>query len=142
MSDGRDLATWFDNKPADIVLMHFGTNDVWNNIAPATILSAYTTILGRLRGANPNVRVLVAQITSLNPSGCSACPSRVTTLNGMIPGWATANATAASPITVVDQNTGFDPATGADTTDGVHSNASGAMKVAAKWFAALAPIIP
>ena len=61
MSDSRDLATWFDGKPADIVLMHFGTNDVWNNIAPATILQAYTTILGRLRGANPNVRVLVAQ---------------------------------------------------------------------------------
>jgi mannan endo-1,4-beta-mannosidase len=122
--------------------MHFGTNDVWNNIAPATILSAYTTILGRLRGANPNVRVLVAQITSLTPSGCSACPSRVTTLNGMIPGWATANATAASPIMVVDQNTGFDPATGADTTDGVHSNASGAMKVAARWFTALSALIP
>src|SRR5436305_1256511 len=35
VSDSRDLATWFDNRPADIVLMHFGTNDVWNNIAPA-----------------------------------------------------------------------------------------------------------
>ena len=32
VSDARDLATWFDNKPADLVLMHFGTNDVWNNI--------------------------------------------------------------------------------------------------------------
>ena len=51
--------------------MHFGTNDVWNNIAPATILNAYTAILGQLRGANPNVRVLVAQIMPLQPRAAS-----------------------------------------------------------------------
>ena len=141
MSDARDLATWFDNKPADIVLMHFGTNDVWNNIAPATILNAYTTILGRLRGANPNVRVLVAQIVPLDPSGCSNCPARVTTLNSMIPAWAANASTAASPVTVVDQNTGFNVATD-NGSDRVHPNTSGATKVAAKWFTALTPLFP
>src|SRR5262249_26304468 len=123
---------------ADIVLMHFGTNDVWNNIAPATILNAYTTILTKLRAVNPNVHVYVAQITPLNPSGCSACTSRVQTLNGMIPGWATTNSTTASPISVVDQFTGFDPAT--DTKDGVHSNDSGSNKIAQKWYAVLSTI--
>jgi len=138
VSDSRDLATWFDNRPADIVLMHFGTNDVWNNIAPATILNAYTTILNKLRMVNPNVRVMVAQITSLQPSGCNDCPTRVTTLNGMIPNWATTNSTATSPISVVDQNTGFSPAT--DTADGVHANDAGATKIATKWFNALSPL--
>jgi len=119
--------------------MHFGTNDVWNNIAPATILQAYTTILGRLRGANPNVRVLVAQITPLQPSGCNDCPTRVQNLNAMIPGWAASNSTAASPIAVVDQNTGFNPAT--DTNDGVHSNVSGSTKIAGRWFSAVMSLI-
>jgi len=139
VSDARDLATWFDNRPADIVLMHFGTNDVWNNIAPATILNAYTTILTKLRAVNPNVRVLVAQITSLQPSGCNDCPTRVTNLNNMIPTWASQNSTAASPVSVVDQNTGFNPAT--DTADGVHANDAGATKIANKWFTALSTLL-
>jgi lysophospholipase L1-like esterase len=135
VSDERDLATWFDNKPTDIVLLHFATNDVWNNKAPAMILQAYTTILARLRAANPNVRVLVAQIIPLQPSGCSDCPTRVQNLNAMIPTWASTNSTAASPISVVDQATGFTPAT--DTGDGVHPNTTGSQKIASKWFNAL-----
>ena len=141
VSDERDLATWFDNKPADIVLLHFATNDVWNNKAPAMILQAYTTMLGRLRAANPNVRVLVAQIIPLQPSGCADCPTRVQSLNAMIPAWASANSTAASPIAVVDQATGFNPAMGQDTSDGVHPNTSGSQKIAAKWFNALMPLV-
>jgi lysophospholipase L1-like esterase len=95
--------------------------------------------LVRLRGANPNVRVLVAQITPLQPSGCNDCPTRVQNLNAMIPAWAASNSTAASPITVVDQNTGFNPAT--DTGDGVHSNTSGSTKIAARWFSAVSSMI-
>jgi len=140
LSDARDLATWFDGRPADIVLMHFGTNDVWNNFTPTNILSAYTAILNKLRAVNPNVRVLVAQIIPLQPSGCNDCPTRAQTLNAQIPTWAAANSTAASPITVVDQYTGFNPATGQDTSDGVHPNAAGSAKIAAKWFNALTPL--
>jgi len=134
-ASAKDLATWLDGRPADVVLMHFGTNDVWNNIAPATITNAYTAILNKLRAVNPNVRVLVAQITPLNPSGCGDCVARVQALNATIPGWASASSTTQSPITVVDQFTGFDPAT--DTRDGVHSNDAGSTKIASKWFNAL-----
>jgi len=140
VSDARDLATWFDGRPADLVLMHFGTNDVWNNLTPANILNAYTAILNKLRMVNPNVRVMVAQIIPLQPSGCSDCPTRAQNLNAQIPAWATSNSTAASPITVVDQFTGFNPAQGQDTSDGVHPNASGSTKIAAKWFSALSPL--
>ena len=56
----------------------------------------------------------------------------------MIPGWATTRATAASPITVVDQSSGFDDAT--DTEDGVHSNDSGSIKIATSWYNALVPL--
>jgi lysophospholipase L1-like esterase len=140
VADARDLATWFDGRPADIVLMHFGTNDVWNNFTPTNILNAYTAILTKLRAVNPNVRVLVAQIIPLQPSGCNDCPTRAQNLNAQIPTWAAANSTAASPIAVVDQYTGFNPATGQDTSDGVHPNAAGSVKIAAKWFNALTPV--
>jgi lysophospholipase L1-like esterase len=132
---------------ADIVLMHFGTNDVWNSAAPTTILSAYTTMLNALRQVNPNVVVVVAQIIPLvpvNTTTCTtcacptACDQRAATLNGMIPAWATTNSTAQSPIVVVDQHAGWDSV--ADTVDGIHPNASGSMKMATKWTAAISQI--
>lgn len=52
--------------------------------------------------------------------------------------WAAANATASSPILVVDQHTGFVSTT--DTVDGVHPNAAGSVKIATKWYAALTPL--
>jgi lysophospholipase L1-like esterase len=132
-------------NPADVVLFHFATNDVWNSVDPTAILAAYTTVLGALRAANPNVIVLVAQLIPLVPinvpitcPACAcptACDQRMVTLNGMIPAWATAHSTATSPIRVVDQHTGFVSTT--DTVDGVHPNAAGSAKIAAKWFAAL-----
>lgn len=138
VSSAADLATWFDGRPADVVLMHFATNDVWSNVPPARILAAYGAILTRLRAGNPNVRLLVAQIIPLAPAGCADCPARVQALNAMVPAWAAANTTPASPIQVVDQATGFD--VGADTGDRVHPNETGSAKIAARWRDALAPL--
>ncbi len=138
-SDAGDLATWFNNNPADIVLMHFGTNDVANNIAPTTILQAFSAILAKLRTVSPNVIMMVAQITPEGPTYCTAdvCGPRITALNAAIPGWKDQNSTQQSLIYVIDQFTGFDITN--DTTDGVHANASGAMKIANNWFSALLP---
>ncbi len=137
-ASAKDLATWFDARPADVVLMHMGTNDVWNNRTPQNILDAYTAILTRLRTVNPNVRVFVAQITPLNPTGCSTCLAGVQALNAAIPGWATQRTTTQSPIAVVDQFTGF--TLGTDSIDGVHATNSGSMKIATKWFNVLSPL--
>jgi lysophospholipase L1-like esterase len=137
-SSAADLATWFNGDPADIVIMHFGTNDVWNGIAPAKILQAYSAILAKLRTVNPNVRMMIAQITPMSPSGCSGCAAGVQALDAMIPAWATASSTATSPVSVVDQWTGFNSAT--DTVDGVHATDAGSVKIATNWFKALAPL--
>jgi lysophospholipase L1-like esterase len=138
LASAADLQTWLGRNPADVVLMHFGTNDVWGETPPATVLDAYTVILGRLRASNPNVRLLVAQIIPLAPDGCADCPARVQALNALIPGWAARQSTAASPVQVVDQSTGF--LVEADTKDRVHPNQAGSMKMARRWFEALAPL--
>ena len=147
VSDSRDLATWFDGHPADVVLMHMGTNDVWDSGATPVpmsklqnILSAYSAILARLRLANPNVRMLVAQIIPLNPTGCPNCITNAQNLNALIPMWASTNSTSPSPVTVVNQSTGF--IVGTDTaTDGVHPNiTTGSMKIATNWYNALLPL--
>jgi hypothetical protein len=60
-------------------------------------------------------------------------------LNAQIPAWAQSISTAQSPVSVVDQWTGFDDAT--DTVDGVHPNDSGNAKMAARWFTPLAALL-
>ncbi len=136
-----ELPQWTAADKPDVVLMHFGTNDVWNNIAPATIIDAYSTVLASLRGASPKVIVFVAQIIPLNPSGCADCEARVEALNAQIPTWASAKSTAASPIYVVDQHSVFVAASyqpsSTYTADGVHPNAAGGQLMADKWYAAL-----
>lgn len=135
----RLLPGWLAATHPDIVLMHLGTNDVWNNIPPATILAAFGTLVDQLRASNPNMKILLAQILPMNPRNCPQCGQRVVALNAAIPAWAKARSTARSPITVVDQWTGFNDAT--DTIDGVHPNNSGNQKMSAKWFTPLATAI-
>ncbi|MEV4054825.1 cellulase family glycosylhydrolase [Amycolatopsis sp. NPDC049688] len=132
----NQLPGWLSATHPDIVLMHLGTNDVWNNIPASTILDAFTTLLGQMRAANPATKLIVAKIIPMNPANCAACGQRVVDLDNAIPGWAQAHSTAASPITVVDQWTGFD--TAADTGDGVHPNSTtGIQKLESRWYPAL-----
>ncbi|MEV4466145.1 cellulose binding domain-containing protein [Micromonospora echinofusca] len=130
------LPGWLAATRPDIVLMHFGTNDVWSAVAPATILAAYGRLVAQMRASNPAMKVLVAKIIPMAPPTCPECGQRVVALNDAIDAWAAAISTPASPVVVVDQWTGFSTAT--DTYDGVHPNASGDRKMADRWYPALA----
>ncbi|WP_328912215.1 MULTISPECIES: GDSL-type esterase/lipase family protein [unclassified Streptomyces] len=135
----NQLPGWLSATKPDIVIMHLGTNDVWSNIAPSQILASFTTMVGQMRASNPSMKVLVAQILPMNPSNCAECAQRVITFNQQIPAWAQSISTAQSPVTVVDQWTGFNDAT--DTSDGVHPNDAGIVKVAARWYPPLAALL-
>lgn len=57
----NNIAGWVQNTKPDVVQFMLGTNDV--NIGKRdanTILTAYTSILGSLRAANPKVSVIVS----------------------------------------------------------------------------------
>jgi lysophospholipase L1-like esterase len=130
-----ELNTWTDTA-TDIVLIHFGTNDVWNNVAPAAIISAYEFVISKYRAKNPNLIFFVSKIVSMNPSGCSECITRVTNLNAQITStWATTNSTATSPVYIIDHSTAI--VTASDTADGVHPNVTGAQKMATVAYDAL-----
>jgi lysophospholipase L1-like esterase len=136
-----ELPMWAANDKPDVILMQFGTNDVWNSIATQTILSAYSLVLADFRAVSPNVILFVAQITPLNPSGCTTCEQQAETLNAAIPGWATSESTAASPVYVVNVWSAFTASTylpnSTYTSDGVHPNPAGSALVAQKWYDAL-----
>lgn len=141
--ENGDTRRWLEQNTPDVLLLHFGTNDVWSNLPPDQILDAYTSIVTDLRELNPTATVLVAQIIPLEPGaefGCTDCPERAVNLNARIPDWAAEQSTEESPVVVVDQWTGFDPAT--DTYDGVHPDEEGNVKIAARWFEALDQVLP
>ena len=136
-----ELPMWASNDKSQVLLMQFGTNDVWNGVATQTILDAYTLVLTDYRAVDPSVILFVAQITPLNPAGCTTCEKNAETLNAAIPGWATSQSTAASPIYVVDVWSAFTASAyvpnSTYTADGVHPNPAGAALVAQKWYDAL-----
>jgi lysophospholipase L1-like esterase len=139
VANQNQLPAWLSASRPDIVLMHFGTNDVWSNIAPATILAAFTTLVRQMRASNPAMKILIAKIIPMNPPNCAECGQRVVALNNAIPAWASANTTQQSPITVVDQWTGF--GTAGDTYDGVHPNATGDQKMSDRWYSPLSGLL-
>ncbi|MCG5212764.1 cellulose binding domain-containing protein [Streptosporangium soli] len=139
VADQNQLPGWLSAARPDVVLMHFGTNDVWSNRPTATILAAFGKLVDQMRASNANMKILVAQIIPMNPSTCGECAQRTVALNAAIPGWAAGKSTAQSPIVVVDQWTGF--STAADTYDGVHPNAAGDKKMSDRWFPALAGVL-
>ncbi|KAI5792539.1 SGNH hydrolase-type esterase domain-containing protein [Peziza echinospora] len=128
----NQLVPWLASSQPDIVLMHLGTNDVWSNIAPSVILEAFSKLVDQMRASKSTMKILVAQIIPMAPPTCTECGARVVALNAAIVPWAASKSTAASPIVVVDQWTGFVPAT--DTYDGVHPGDTGIVKIADKWY--------
>jgi len=131
-----DLAAWFDGRPADIVLMLFGSNDFLNTMSTAAdVQNAYSAILAKLRSVNPRVTLLVGLLPPMTSAKCNtSCASRLSDLNTGLPGWAASANTANSRVAVVDLNTGFDTA---NTTDGVKPNDTGAQFLADAWYRAL-----
>ncbi|CAE7231779.1 unnamed protein product [Rhizoctonia solani] len=126
------LPAWLSATTPDVVAMTLGTNDVWSSIAPATILEAFSKLVDQMRASKPTMKILVAQILPMNPSGCTDCNQRVIAFNSAIPAWAQNKSTSASPITVVNLYNGFNTTT--DTYDGVHPNENGNAKIAASYY--------
>jgi hypothetical protein len=129
---------WFTAHPPDIILMHFGGADLLKNMPVDGVMKSYSLALAEARKVKPHVRLLIAQHTPQDSSGCAACDASVLELNADIVTWAAANTTADSPVTAIDLYTGLVPAT--DLSDGVHLNETGSQKVADRWFAALKPL--
>lgn len=140
IADQNQLPGWLSATLPDVVLMHLGTNDLWGGtISTSAILTAYSKLVDQMRASNPNMKIIVAQIIPMEPANCTGCAQRVVALNNAIPGWAAGKTTAQSPVTVVDQWTGFNAAT--DTNDGVHPIDSGFQKMSDRWYPALTSVL-
>jgi lysophospholipase L1-like esterase len=127
----------FAQTPADIVLLHAGHNHAVEEHPVPGMIAATERLILALRAVNPHVVVLLAQVI---PSGKLPKYSYLPELNAELARLAPKLSTPASPIILVDQASRFDWQ--ADTiVDHVHPNASGAGKIADRWFVAITKLI-
>lgn len=133
----KTVPAHFAQYPADIVLLHAGHNNFAEKKPVPDILAATETMITEFRKTNPKVIVLLAQVI---PSGRLPKYAYIPELNAELAKLAARFNTPEQPVIIVDQFTGFDPMQ--DTVDDhVHPNASGAEKMATRWFEALKPIL-
>lgn len=123
------LSSWLPGYTPNIALIHLGSNDVFQSQSASSTIGELGQIIDKLRADNPRVKILLARI--LPTSTGAAVNGRINELNALIIGLVSSKNTALSPVLLVDQNSGFNPAT--DTYDGVHPNATGEEKIAQKW---------
>ncbi len=136
--------TFLNNNPADIVLLHIGTNDLnyYNGVTPQDPGGVAAEISGILANINSwaqangtTVDVLVAQIIDFNnPSN-----PKVAELNGMIGGM---GSDSNINTVIVNQYAALtDRNPGGDWADEHHPSLAGYDKMASRWRDSLIPIL-
>jgi acyl-CoA thioesterase-1 len=132
------LPGWLSSypEPPDIVLVHLGTNDQNADDHRAAVSEPLRDIISALRGANPQVVVLVGH---LNFNGGPAL-----TIRPLVEQMAREESTDVSPVLTVPHYEGWveDPAReGTDTFDWAHPNPQGQEKMARRWLEAMRPYL-
>ena len=135
----RDYVTgWLNSTPADVILLHIGTNDISQYQGAAGTASDIGQILDLIddwEEANNEVWVVLARIINRKDS----LSGTTTTLNGLIQTLANTRIAAGDRIVVVDMESALSYP--ADLSDTVHPNDTGYGKMAAAWFAKLETLL-
>ena len=131
-----EVRQWALNQRPDIVLLHAGTNDCFGEKPVEQIRDNLGRLIDQLRGVNPGVKVLLAQLIPTSPP-YEQINARITALNALLPALAGEKTSAQSPVVLVNHNADFSREAGVDHYDGAHPNQRGEEKMAARWYEAL-----
>ena len=123
------------NSTPEIVLLDIGTNDVLQQVPMSDRMRNLDRIVAKLRQKNPNVRILIAQI-SPTANTFRNTNSGLDEYNARVLAYARGATTPASPIVVVDMNAGWSTAQFTQG-DGIHPNNEGESLLAQRWANAL-----
>ena len=128
----RDTVTaWLTANPADIILLHIGTNDITGGQNPSGVSAEVGQILDRIDAVSRSIVVFLARIISRNDSHSAA----TTQYNLLLQSLADSRVANGDLIYVVNQEGALNYP--ADLGDAVHPNDSGYVKMARCWFTAL-----
>lgn len=128
---------YMNSYPADIVLLHIGTNDV---LAADTAWTDIPRILDAIddyeTANNTTVTVFLARIISTQYAACWTNP-RVIAYNRLIDNLAASRIANGDQLILVDMECGAGIDYDNDFTDQVHPNQGGYDKMGEAWFAAI-----
>jgi lysophospholipase L1-like esterase len=138
-----NIRDWLLTYTPDIALLEFGTNEVFQCVTNRDAINNIDTVIQLLREKNKSVKIFLAQIPPLGAAWADKklCNNdieyakAVIEFNKAILQYGKAKSSTASPIIIVDQFTGVNPAV--DMYDDIHPNTIGEKKMAGKWFAAI-----
>jgi hypothetical protein len=126
----KGLTSWLNSYRPDIALIHLGTNDMYQKQTPESTRDEIEQIISKLRGNNPNVKVLLASVIPMRNN------ASIVRLNQLLAQLSVKLNQPNSPVASVDMYTGFSLETDMQK-DKTHPNASGEKKMAKRWFDAL-----
>lgn len=148
--DGNNIAKWAEAHKPDFVLLHLGTNDLFQKQSIESTLDDLRGIVGVLREKNPAVNIFLAQLIPADPDNkdLEDISKEIPLFNEQLPTLvASLNSDSRYPdsqVILVDQNSGFNPAQNpnaiagqGDSYDGLHPNRLGEEKMAQVWLEAI-----
>lgn len=143
------LKQWLKTSKPDVVLVHLGTNDMFQNQSVEQTIDELREVVIQIREENAEAIIFMAQLIPADEGvDLEQVNQNINSLNARIPALVEELTTTQSPVILVDQNTGFDPTWNpnseegeGDTHDGLHPNFIGERKMAQRWFEALNPVI-
>ena len=132
-----NIYAWLVAKPAEIVLLHIGTNDINGGQSAAGVAAEIGEILDNIDTYSPDVWVILARIVNRqNPTDTKGLET--TELNNQIQ--ILADARIDDKIIVVDMESALTYP--GDMADTLHPNESGYGEMAGVWFNALDNFLP
>ena len=126
-----NISGWLTTNPADIILLHIGTNDISQHQTVSSTISEVNQILDRIDAKSTATVVFLARIINRNDT----LSDTTTQFNRRLQSLADTRIANGDLIFVVNQEAALNYP--ADLFDAVHPNDAGYAKMAQCWFPAL-----
>ena len=142
----NNIYDWLVNNPADIILLHIGTNDLDGPQTPAAIVSEVNQLLNEIDRYDANITVILALIINRLNYSCGNA-SATTTFNNDLYDMAQDRISSGDRIEIVDMECGAgidyrEQSVGGDMFDSVHPFETGFEKMADVWLSGLQTFLP
>jgi lysophospholipase L1-like esterase len=123
-----NIVNWIGQSNPRTILLHIGTNDIGQNYDVANAPARLSALIDKIRVDAPRVELFVAQLI---PTANAGNEQKTQAFNAALPGIVAQK----GPMThLVDMHSALGTA---DLADGLHPNATGYDKMAARWYSAL-----
>ena len=123
------------NYTPDVVLLYIGTNDVLQQVPMSDRMRNIDRIVSSLRQKNPNVKIVMAQISPTGDTFRNEYAELAKFNEGLIT-YAQQATSTASPIVIVDMYAAWSTDI-FDQPDGIHPSSDGEVQLAQRWANAL-----